>query len=317
MKDIEIQNKLKEVIVSSVQEQLKDVKRPFGLFLSGGIDSGLLGALTQPDVAFTCRFPYGKKYDEYDDSVLTAKSLNLKQETLTITKEEFKKYLPPAVIAFGRPTPHFSLVPLYMLFKKAKERGIETIIIGEGMDEYLCGYPSYSFILQEQKLYDQPELKNYTYALNEYLGTPAERFARILGKQVRDVEKLWGKYDTLLSNMGYTDLNLRGCEDAEEKLAEHFGIKLIYPYINPTLEKFCFEEVPDELKIKDFTTKYILRNIAEEYLPMEIVWRTNKMGGPVAPVGLWLDEEKEFSKEKYLNLQTKILQGNANINNFC
>lgn len=295
--------KFENLLISEIRKV--KIERPFGLFLSGGIDSGLLAALTKPDIAITCNFPYGKKYDEFEDSEKVAKHLGLKQEVITITKEDFERDLQYAVRAY-KPTTHFSLVPLFLLFKKAGGLGLKTILSAEGPDEYLGGYPTYTFIKHEQELYDVPEHKNYKYALDKYLGTPMERFARVLGKDPNELKPYWNKYDSLLSKMGYTDLKLRGIEEMELALADFWGIKLIYPYMTKKIEDFCFTQIPDNKKIKGFTTKWIERKVAEKYLPKDVVWRKNKMGGPVAPVGKWLGEKNEFSKDKYLKLQNKL-----------
>ncbi len=297
--------KLERVLQKSIEKTVSKIERPFGLFLSGGVDSTLLAALTKPDIVFTCRFPYGEKYDEFEDSQKVAKYLGIKQEIVDFTKEDFEKYL-PEVLKMYKPTTHFTLVPLYMLFKRAKELGIATILSGEGPDEYLGGYSAYTFITHENILYDQPELKNYKLALDKYLGSNMERFARILGKEPRELKPYWDKYDNLLSKIGYADLHLRGIEEMELAIAKGWGIDLVYPYIQPEIEEFCFTQIPDHLKIKGFTTKYIERKIAEKYIPKEVAWRKNKMGGPVAPIGKFLNQKDEFDKTKYLKLQNKI-----------
>ena len=307
-----IKRKLEKLLVEAVENTVKSIERPFGLFLSGGVDSGLLAALAKPDIVFTCKFSYGGNYDEFDSSEKVVKHLGLKQEVLEPTQEDFYEYLPAALRMF-KPTTHFSLVPLYMLFRKASEVGIKTILSGEGPDEYLGGYTSYSFITHEQKLYDQEEIKPYKNLLDKYLGTPKERFARILGKPTAELDPYWDKYDNLLSKIGYTDLHLRGIEGMELALAKGWGITLLYPYMTPAVAEFCFTQVPDSEKIKCFTTKYIEKQIAEKYLPKEVVWRKNKMGGPVAPVGLWLGEKDEFAKDKYLKLQDEIIRHNYRV----
>ena len=298
---------LREVLQKSVRDNTP--KEPYGIFLSGGVDSGLLAAWTQPKVAFTCKFPANPIYDEFDSAQRTVKMLGLKHNVVEVNKEDFLNNFQDAVRAYGKPTTHFSLVPLYLLFKRASETGLKTILSGEGPDEYLGGYASYSFLMNDQRLYEQEELRNYHPAINKYLGEPIERFARILNKDVAELKPHWDKYDTLLSKVGYTDLQVRNIEEMELKLAEHFGIKLVYPYMTPEVEEFCFREVPDDLKVRGFTTKYGFKKIAEKYIPKEVAWRKNKLGGPVAPIGLWLQQEDEFDKTKYVELQTRILNG--------
>ncbi len=302
-------SQLEKLLIQEVKK--KKFKRPFGVLLSGGIDSGLLAALTEPDYVFTCRFPYGEKYDEFEYAQMTAKHLGLEQIVITPTKKDFFKYLPKALKLY-KPTTHFSLVPLYMIFKKAKEY-VDAVLSAEGPDEYLGGYTAYSFIAHEQELYRQEELKNYKQMLDKYLGEPMERYAKIINQPVRVIKPYWRRYKFLLSKMGYCDLKFRRIEEMEMALAKGLKINLIYPFLNKKIEKFCFEKVPDEYKIKGLTTKYVWRLIAEKYLPKEVVWRKNKMGGPVAPVGKWLGEKDEFSKVKYLKLQNEIVNNNHRI----
>src|SRR5215471_2901606 len=57
--------------VDQLDELLQDSVRirrradvPMALYLSGGIDSGILAYLARPEICYTCHFPYGDKYDE-------------------------------------------------------------------------------------------------------------------------------------------------------------------------------------------------------------------------------------------------------------
>lgn len=193
--------------------------------------------------------------------------------------------------------------------EKATEHFVLNLLSGEGPDEYLGGYASYSFITHEQELYKKEELKHYKPLLDKYLGEPVERFAKTVGLPVEGILPHWGKYKHMLSNIGYADLKVRRIEKMELKLAESLGVNLLYPYMTPKVEKFCFTRVPDEMKIRDMTTKYIFKKVAEKYLPKDVVWRKNKMGGPVAPVGKWLGQKDEFKKTNYVGLQKQILYG--------
>lgn len=307
-----IKENLESLVQESVERTVGSLKRPFGLFLSGGVDSGLLAALSKPDVVFTCKFDYGPQFDEFESAEATAKHLDLEMVVVEPTKEDFEKYLPEALKMFERTT-HFSLVPLYMLFKAAKERGIDTILSGEGPDEYLGGYSAYSILLEEEALIErlkkQPELQNYGPMIDRYFGSLMSRYARMLGKDEMTVQPYWDKYENKVSKFGYTDLFVRKIEDMELALAKGFGIKLLYPYMTEEIAEFCFQEISDGMKVDGYTTKVLWKKIAEEYLSDEVVWRRNKMGGPVAPVSHWLGHpDRPFDKGPYLALQDKIIK---------
>src|SRR3990167_6576053 len=78
--------KKEQKIINKFERLLKKIKppkRPFGMFVSGGIDSALLAALLKPDVIFTARFPFGPKYDEYEYTLATVKHLGLEKRLQT------------------------------------------------------------------------------------------------------------------------------------------------------------------------------------------------------------------------------------------
>ena len=138
------------------------------------------------------------------------------------------------------------------------------------------------------------------------------RYARILGKGEMDIVDYWDKYENKVSKFGYTDLAVRKIEDMELALAKGWGVNLLYPYMTEEVAEFCFKEIPDHLKIaknlvgEGRTTKYIWKQIAEKYLPHEVVWRKNKMGGPVGPVNIWLEQNDLYDKTAYLKLQDEL-----------
>lgn len=295
-----VERELLGLLKKSVKKNKADA-----IFLSGGIDSGLLSALAKPKIAITCRFPYGKKYDEFDDAKKTAKHLGIRHIVITPTKEDFLDNLENAVKAY-KPTSHFSLVPLYLLFKKASEIGIKTILSGEGPDELLGGYARYIPFLEEKKLYDNEALENYTRMIDNFRGNVLERYCNLVGYDFEKAKRVKLKSNGLIGNLGEIDLAMGEIEIMEQALAKHFGIRLLYPFLEKEVVDYC-QKLPDNMRINGFT-KIILRRIAEKFIPYDIAWRINKMGGPVAPVGKWLGEKDEFSKKKYLDLQWKLYQ---------
>ena len=276
------------------------------IFLSGGIDSGTLASLSGVKKALTCKFPYGKKYDEFKDSKSTAEYLDIEQIVITPTKKDFRENIYDAVNAY-KPTTHFSLVPLYLLFKKASELGIKKILLGEGPDELLGGYSRYIPFYRETELYDIEALKNYKPTIDRFIGNPVKRYCELAGYDYEKAKKVKNKANGLIGYLGEIDLEMGDIEDMEQALAKHFGIELIYPFLDKEVIKYC-KKLPDNLRIKDNYTKYIFRKVAEKLIPNSVAWRKDKMGGPVAPVGKWLGEKNEFSKDKYLKLQWKLYQ---------
>lgn len=306
----ELECKILDTVSSYIEEHKL---QNYSILLSGGFDSGLLAAITEPKQAFRIKFPYGTLFDETRYAKVISKHLNIKLNEYTITPEIFKQNFEEAVKVYGEVTTHFSLVPLYILFKNISETGVTDILSGEGPDEYLGGYARQIIFDELRKLYKIPELRNYKSLLDREVGG---KFVQWYGamegfnydfEKVCEYQKLYdeGKYP-LQGVIGKMDMELGHIEKMEQKFANHFGIKLHYPYINEEFAEYCYR-LPDDMKIKNGRTKVAFKEIAMKYLP-EIMRNRVKMGGPVAPVnklmGWNLDD---FDKSKYIEEQKRIL----------
>jgi asparagine synthase (glutamine-hydrolysing) len=305
---------LEDKILDQVSSYVKDVPKPYGLVFSGGFDSGLLAAITQPKKLFRVVFPYGTKFDEsrYANAIVKHLGIESKLVEIEITTQDFKLNFEDAVKAMGEVTTHFSLVPLYILFKRIKEYGMEDILSGEGIDEYLGGYARYIIFDELKKLYEIPELRNYHGTIDKTLDISAQWVDKQTALADKYTDLLGYKFANISSDypfqgvIGKMDMELGQIEKMEQKLANHFGIKLHYPYINNDLAEYCYR-LPDDMKIKNGRTKVAFKEIAMKYLP-EIIRDRIKMGGPVAPVnqlmGWNLDD---FDKSRYVKEQERIL----------
>jgi asparagine synthase (glutamine-hydrolysing) len=299
---------LEDRIIDTVTSYVAEVPRPFGAVMSGGFDSGLLCALTKPDYLFRVKFSYGTKFDEsrYADAILKHLGMEGKMTEIEITPENFKENFEDAVKVMGEPTTHFSLVPLYVMFKTMREHGMKDVLSGEGPDEYLGGYARQIIFDELRKLYEIPELRNYHGMIPKALGFEniALRYQEFMG---------YAGYPSgledypLQGKIGKMDMELGHIEKMEQKMANHFGINFHYPYISDELAEYCYK-LPDDLKIRNGVTKWGFRRIALKYLP-ELLRDRAKMGGPVAPVNFLLGrlDLDDFDKSFYVSEQKRIL----------
>ena len=69
-----------------------------------------------------------------------------------------------------------------------------------------------------------------------------------------------------------------------------FSVKSRVPYLDHRVVEFCVN-LPDDVKIHNGWTKYVLRKSSEPYLPKEIIWRKEKLGF-VTPEKTWAEELK-------------------------
>ena len=136
-----LQNRLRGVLRDSVEHHmLSDVE--VGAFLSGGVDSGYLAAVSGADQAFTVGFDEGEHYSEVDRAKEVAQQAGLKHHIRIIGKQEFWDSLPDVMYYMDEPLGDASAVALYFLAEEAS-RYVKVVLSGEGADELFGGYNIY------------------------------------------------------------------------------------------------------------------------------------------------------------------------------
>ena len=115
-----------------------------GVFLSGGIDSGLVAALlARAGVrvpAFSLRVA-GEGYDEADVAAATARHVGLEHHAFPFGLEQAAAALEFAS-RMDQPLGDPSVLPTWALAREAS-RQVKVVLTGEGADELFAGYPTY------------------------------------------------------------------------------------------------------------------------------------------------------------------------------
>ena len=131
---------IREVVTESVKaHEISDVE--VGSFLSGGIDSSVIAALSLPDKTYSVGFA-NKNFDETGEAQALCKELGLRNISKTISAEEFFDVLPAIQYFADEPNANLSTVPLYFLSRLAAQ-DVKVVLSGEGADELFGGYDSY------------------------------------------------------------------------------------------------------------------------------------------------------------------------------
>ena len=133
-------SKLQHSLNQAVETRLEaDV--PLGVFLSGGIDSGLISAIAKqhrPDIkTFTVRMP-DARFDESEAAAETAKHLGTDHHTLDCDPNPADD-LVHLIHQLGLPFGDSSLLPTYWVSKAAREH-VKVALAGDGGDELFGGY---------------------------------------------------------------------------------------------------------------------------------------------------------------------------------
>lgn len=142
--------KVREAVTGSVRAHMvADV--PVGLFLSAGIDSGVLASLMhsmsdKPVIAITLRFAEYENtlQDETPIAAELARRFGMQHCVYTLSREEFLAELPAFFAAMEQPT--IDALNVWFVAKAARQQGLKVVLSGIGGDELFGGYPSFKRI---------------------------------------------------------------------------------------------------------------------------------------------------------------------------
>ncbi len=145
---------------------------PFGVFLSGGIDSSTNVALMaqfmdRPVDTYTVGFRDHTHLNELDYAQLVADRFRTNHHTVLIDETDMHGYLDQLIHSQDEPIADWVCIPLYFVSKLARDSGSTVIQVGEGSDEQFCGYASYMQYLDLYRRYWQP--------FRRWLPTPVQR----------------------------------------------------------------------------------------------------------------------------------------------
>jgi asparagine synthase (glutamine-hydrolysing) len=143
----ELAERLLALLRASIEKRMMaDV--PFGVFLSGGVDSSTNVALmselmTQPVRTFSVAFEQYERYNELEYARMIATRFSTDHHEVVIDEHDLQRFLPELIFHQDEPIADWVCVPLHFVAKLARESGTIVVQIGEGSDEIFHGYQSY------------------------------------------------------------------------------------------------------------------------------------------------------------------------------
>lgn len=155
--DADYAERLNALLRESVSlRMMSDV--PFGVFLSGGMDSSAITALmaehsNQPINTFSVGFKRYKQYNELGYARQIAGRFNTNHREVLIDHRDALDLLPQLVYSQDEPLSDWVCIPLHFLSKLVRDSGVIVVQVGEGADELFCGYPLYLASLAVQRIW--------------------------------------------------------------------------------------------------------------------------------------------------------------------
>jgi asparagine synthase (glutamine-hydrolysing) len=144
-----------EEMVADVRDHLRESVRqrmmsdvPFGVFLSGGLDSStnvaLMAELTDAPVRTYSTAPRDHaRYDELEYARIVARHFGTQHHEVLVDEAAMREFVPELVFHQDEPLSDWTAIPQHFVTLRARETGTIVVQLGEGADELFHGYDGY------------------------------------------------------------------------------------------------------------------------------------------------------------------------------
>jgi len=283
---------LDAALVESVDlHQRSDV--PYGLFLSGGIDSATILTVmarlnTAPVLAFTAGFASPHAADERAAAAALAQAAGARHEAMEITKAMVWRHLPEIVACMDDPAADFAIIPTWFLARHARG-AVKVVLSGEGGDEIFAGYGRYRSAMRSWWRGGRVMRARGTF----------ERLGGVLRTKPGGWRDGVGAAEAAAALPGRTRLMAAQATDCTDWLAHDLLLKLDRclmahgvegrtPFLDKPLAAFAFR-LPDRLKVRRGRGKYLLRQWLARHQPAAHPFARKQ--GFTVPIGAWIAAE--------------------------
>lgn len=325
--EFELTQKFEKELLKSIKLRLiSDV--PLGTYLSGGVDSSLITAITSKNKAgklntYTIGF---EKFNEFKFARVISNKYNTNHHEILIKENEYIDNWERLISFKDSPLGVPNEIPLAIMSEKLKE-DITVVLSGEGADELMGGYGKifrtpfdFEHTYENDCFYDF-FIKKYEYVprsiRDKFLKTPILYRKEFDEKIKDDFSKFSNEQNVFRFFHKY---HVKGLLQRVDMTTMQTSVEARVPFLDHNLVEFCYNEIPYDLKLKwnslsaknkamninsekyseilD-TPKYLLRKTAYKYMPSSIVDR-KKVGFPV-PLSDWITNLKELAFELLKN----------------
>ena len=295
---------------------------PLGTYLSGGVDSSLITAITAINKKEKVN-TYTIGFEEINTSMLViAEKYNAEHHEILMKKEDYMSNWERLINFKDAPLGVPNEIPLAVMSSKLKEK-ITVVLSGEGADELMGGYGRIYRAPFDYVNEDTSE-SFYDYFISKYDYVP-----RSMRDQLISTPKSYrNEFDTEIK----ADFSKSSNEESVFKFFHKYHVKGLLqrvdmttmqtsvearvPFLDHNLIEFSYRNIPYNLKLrwvneeaknkassmnsnqyseKLDTPKYLLRKLSYKYLAQSIVER-KKIGFPV-PLTEWFDNLESLAKE--------------------
>jgi asparagine synthase (glutamine-hydrolysing) len=260
---------------------------PYGMFLSGGIDSTALLAMmarqeSQPVVAYTATFPETSAHDESALAAKMAQHFGAQHVTVGVTAQQFWARLPAIAAAMDDPVADYAIIPSFLLAERAA-KDVKVILTGEGGDELFAGYGRYRSAMRPWPFTKTPWSKHglaksgVLRDAGAWRASMAAHEARLRGSGFSKLQRAQAlDIETWLPN----DLLLK-----VDRCLMHHAIEGRVPFLDYAIADVAFP-LADRFKIQGRLGKHALRHWVAKAVQWYPAFQSKR--GFSVPVGEWI-----------------------------
>lgn len=290
--------KVDGLLAESVKEQLfADVL--VTSMMSGGIDSTLITAKAKPfknDInAFTISYQFSES--EVKNASLMAEKIDIQHDVKKVSDEEILNQLKENIQHFEEP--YSSLEVLMNAAEFAKNKGFKVVLSGNGADELFAGY-SHSLKLNKWlSMRKFNAVRHFIFTNDDFSRKVKNYFSQDdmldffrqsqVGMKPLEAKSIFSDvvFNTIKTNLKDKKLSetkdYQGLFEYDMKysLSSHhvfrddlsamkYGVEFRYPYLSNALIDYV-SSLPEKLRYNGIKNKPLLRKVADQYLPSEIL----------------------------------------------
>jgi len=323
--EIKLTEKIHDLLAASIlRRNVADVN--IGVMLNGGYSSATIAAILQKNQVKKLRtFTLGfkdKKLNAAPAAIAIAKHLNTKHTEYYIDKAGAINMIDKMPEIFDEPTGDSSTIPLAYLIQEIAKEDIKVLLGAEGGDELFAGHQNYKKAIWLNKQVKQlPDLfkkiaigfsKTRKSKLQELLYTEnlINTYESLKSPySINDLEKLLNKelkrpiYTDLTADVkSLLNLDIENLSNSlllkSDRIAMHYGIDNRDALLKTDLVSLL-KSVDKKWFVKNGSLKYLLKNIAHQYIPKELMSNSEKCLN--IPLTQWMKSIYKPYLDEYLS----------------
>ncbi len=282
----EIHETIKEIFC-----EVKDEEETAESFLSGGVDSSYVLAMSDAKRADSCGYDE-ERFDESRVAAKTAELLNVEHCVANIQPKDFFDIVPFVMYNMEQPLGDASAI-VFTLGCKATAEHTKLCYSGEGADEFFGGYNMY----RNAERYGDNLKTFYVGNTNIMKEDEKEKILKHYDPNVLPINIVKYIYDETegldpLTKMSDVDIQIWLEGDIYlnvDKMSTACGLEIRMPLTDRRIFDIA-SRMPSKYKVNEETNKVAFRTAAAKVLPEEIAFR--KKLGFIVPIRIWLADER-------------------------